>query len=209
MRDIVVQAPNHEQLFAIASEQAGFFTAAQARECGFDWDVLSYHAGRGRFIRTHRGLYRLRDFPFSQREEVMAAWLAVGKDVAVVSHETALDILNLSDVTPHAVHLTVPRSRRPRRKVSLPSLPGTIIHTTNRPFGPLDLTSREGVRLTSATRTIVDAAETGTGSEQIGLAVAQAIERDLATAASLREEAGRRSRRVAEQVSLALSGLER
>ena len=42
----------------------------------------------------------------------MAAWLAVGKQNAVVSHESALDLLDLSDVSPDRVHLTVPRSRR-------------------------------------------------------------------------------------------------
>jgi hypothetical protein len=38
--------------------------------------------------------------------------LAVGKDAAGVSHETALDLLDLSDVIPDTVHLTVPRTRR-------------------------------------------------------------------------------------------------
>ena len=58
------------------------------------------------------GVYRFRDYPPSPREEVAAAWLAVGQDVAVVSHESALDLWDLSDVIPGAVHLTVPRAQR-------------------------------------------------------------------------------------------------
>ena len=86
----------------------------------------------------------------------MAAWLAVGKELAVVSHDSALDLLGLSDVIPDAVHLTVPRARRKTR-----ALLDTIVHTTTRPLRPGDLTEREGIRLTSPARTILDAAEIG------------------------------------------------
>lgn len=103
--------PDRLCLFGTASEQGGYFTAEQARACGYGFALLSHHAKTGRFIRVRRGLYRLREYPSSPREDVLAAWLALGKDVAVVSHESALDLLDLSDVIPDAAHLTVPRSR--------------------------------------------------------------------------------------------------
>ena len=105
--------------------------AEQASECGYGFALLSHHAKTGRFIRVRRGLYRLLEYPSSPREDVLAAWIAVGKDVAVVSHDSALDLLDLSDVIPDAAHLTVPRSRR-----NLPKLPGVKIHTTIRPPQP-------------------------------------------------------------------------
>jgi predicted transcriptional regulator of viral defense system len=104
--------PDRAQLFEVASEQGGYFTAEQARACGYSWALLSHHVKSGRFIRLRRGLYRYREYPSSPREDVLAAWLAVGKDRAVVSHESALDLLDLSDVIPDTAHLTVPRSRR-------------------------------------------------------------------------------------------------
>jgi predicted transcriptional regulator of viral defense system len=106
---------------------------------------------------------------------------------AAVSHESALELLKLSDVIPNAVHLTVPRSRR-----NLPSVPGVKIHTTSRPLRPGDLTFRDGMIVTSATRTILDAAEAGTAPEQIELAVVQAIRRGLAIPDQLRQEAAGR-----------------
>src|SRR5690242_4300023 len=112
MADTTSPRPDHACLFATASEQHGYFTSAQARGCGFTRFLLARHAATGRFIRVRRGLYRLRDYPSSPREEVVAAWLAVGKDAAVVSHASALDLLGLSDVVPDLVHLTVPRSKR-------------------------------------------------------------------------------------------------
>ncbi len=191
--------PDRLCLFHVASEQAGYFTAEQARGCGYSRALLSHHARSGRFSRVRHGLYRLREYPSSPREHVVAAWLAVGKDLAVVSHESALDLLGLSDIIPDAVHLTVPRSRR-----SLPSMWGVTIHTTERPIGTDERWEREGIVITSPTRSILDAAEKGADPEQIELAVAQAVERRLATAPELRRAASNRSRRVAELIEGAL-----
>ena len=204
MGDMTVSGPDHVCLFAASSEHHGYFTAAQARDCGFTRFLLARHAGTGRFIRVRRGLYRLRDYPSSPREEVVAAWLAVGKDVAVVSHESALDLLGLSDVIPDAVHLTVPRSKR-----HLPDLPGVVIHTTTKPPGPKDVIVREGIRLTSAARTILDVAEAGTAPEQVELAIRQAIARGLVTRQQLEQDARRRSRRVLSLVQSALHPMPR
>ena len=191
--------PDRLRLFEIASEQGGYFTAQQARACGYSFALLSHHVKGGRFIRVRRGLYRLREYPSSPREDVLAAWLVVGKDVAVVSHESALDLLDLSDMIPDAAHLTVPRSRR-----NLPSLPGVKIHTTVRPFRPSDLTYREGIVITSATRTILDAAEAGVAPDQVELAVVQAVERGMAAPDQLRRDAAARGRRVAALIKGAL-----
>lgn len=195
--------PDRAQLFEIASERSGYFTAAQARACGFSWALLSHHVKSGHFIRVRRGLYRFREYPSSPREHVLAAWLAVGKDVAVVSHESALDLLGLSDVIPDAVHLTVSRSRR-----NLPSIPGARIHTTVRPLKTDERVVRDGMVLTSATRSILDAAEAGMAPEQVEMAVIQAMERGLATTEQLRRDAGKRGQRVATLVADALRKVE-
>lgn len=191
--------PDRLRLFEVASEQGGYFTAKQARACGYSFALLFHHVKSGRFVRVRRGLYRLREYPSSPREEVLAAWLALGKDVAVVSHESALDLLDLSDVIPDAAHLTVPRSRR-----NLPSLPGVRIHTSVRPLQTSDLAYRDGMVITSATRTILDVAEAGTAPDQVELAVVQAVDRGLVAPDQLRRDAAIRSRRVAALVEAAL-----
>ena len=204
MNDTVASArPDHERLFEVASEQSGYFTAAQAGACGFSKPLLAHHArAGGRFIRVRHGLYRLREYPSSPREDVIAAWLAADRNVAVVSHESALDLLDLSDVVPEAVHLTVPRSKRYRRRT-----PGVAIHTTTRPLGSRDVVVRDGIRVTSAERSIVDAAEGGTAPDQVARAVTQALERGMTTEARLLAAAQKRSRRVERLVRLALEGL--
>jgi predicted transcriptional regulator of viral defense system len=202
IHDTMTSKPDHQCLFDRASEQHGYFASAQARDCGFSWDLLTNATQRGRYIRIRQGLYRFRDYPTFPREEVAAAWLAIGKDVAVVSHDSALDLHDLSDVIPDSVHLTVPRSKR-----YAPRLPGITIHTTTKPFNSLDLVTRDGIRVTSAGRTILDAAEYGTGPEQIQMAVHQAIDRGLVTRNQLIQDARGRSRRVANLVASALQEL--
>ncbi len=192
-------APDFEALFGTASGQAGYFTAAQARAAGYSWPLLSYHAGRGRFVRVANGLYRLRDYPSSPREDVVAAWLRLAPD-AVVSHESALELLGLSDVVPGSVHLTVPRGRR-----RLVRQPGVTVHTTTRPLGAADVVTREGVRVTAPERTVVDVAEAGVAPEQVVAAVREGLGRGLTTPARMRAAAGRRSRRVRSLVEAGLA----
>lgn len=195
MDDMAHGKPDLACLYAVAAGQHGYFTTTQARKCGIRWNLLGHYLLSGRFIRAHRAVYRLRDFPSSPREEVMAAWLAIGRDKAVVSHESALDLLDLGDVVPDAIHLTVPRSMRYRRE-----LPGVAIHTTTRPLGSPDLVVRDGIRLTSAVRAVLDAAEAGTDPAQIQRAVVESIERGLTTRAELEREADGRSERVSRLI---------
>jgi predicted transcriptional regulator of viral defense system len=187
------------RLFEIASEQGGYFTAAQAQTCSYSRALLAHHAKSGRFIRVRQGLYRFRDYPSSPREDVIAAWLAIGREAAVVSHESALDILGLSDVVPEVVHLTVPRSRRYRTASR-----GVAVHTTTRRVGRSDIVVREGIQVTGPVRSIVDAAETGSAPEQIMAAVGQALDRGIATRRNLLDAAKARGGRVERLVRQAL-----
>ena len=195
------QAPDPDRLFELASEQGGYFTTAQARRCGFSKALLAHHARPGgRFARVRRGLYRLRQYPASPREDVIAAWLAVGPEEAVVSHESALEILGLSDVVPEAVHITVPRSQRYR---SAPR--GVRIHTTTRRLDPAEVTVRDGIPITAPVRSILDSAEAGLAPEHVIAATRQALERGLTTPRQILEAARGRPGRVSRLIAEALA----
>lgn len=191
--------PDSRCLFETASTQRGYFTTVQARHCGFTTDLLTYHTKRGRFRRVYRAVYRLRDYPTWEREEVVAAWLAIGRDQAVVSHESALDLFELSDVVPNAIHVTV---RRSQRYLSPPR--GVQLHTVTPPPDCTDVVEWEGIRVTSVARSITDAAESGVGPEQVEKAVRQAVRRGLVTSEQLVEAARGRQRRVRDLIGSAL-----
>ena len=191
--------PDAEGIHRVAYSQDGYFTAAQAREHGFSAQLLDHHVRSGRYERTHRGLYRLRGYPGSSHEQVRAGWLVVGADRALVSHESALELHELSDVLPNSVHLLVDRRDR---GIKPPS--GVVIHTTGEPLQPSEVMSVEGIRVTSPDRAILDAAATGTQPEQIEMAVRQALKRGVTTATGLRERSGSRGRRVAQLIAGAI-----
>lgn len=189
-------APDAIALNQVSYGQDGYFTARQAREAGFSPQLLAHHVRSGRYEHIRRGLYRLRGYPDSPREDVRAKWLAVGAERAVVSYESALDLHELSDVIPNSVHLLVDRDDRGMRR-----LQGVTLHTTTKPLEPSEVVSREGIRVTDPVRSILDAAGAGTAPEQIEMAVRQALHRGLTTRRSLLARAGRRSGRVAELIS--------
>jgi predicted transcriptional regulator of viral defense system len=197
MNDIT--APNYISLYALASAQAGYFTTKQARAHGVSWRALTHHAHSGRFQRVRRGLYRFRDYPSSPREDVVAAWLAVGAERSVVSHETALDIYDLTDLIPSAVHLTVPRAQRGLRPPA-----GVQLHTTLQPVREDEVTIREGMRLTTPERTLLDTAEAGTAPDQVERGILTAIKRGWVTPAQLRDHAAERGGRVAALITAAM-----
>lgn len=73
----------------------------------FAGSTLRHHARPGgRYERVRRGLYRLRHFPTSPHEHVVAAWIPLRDAGAVVSHESALELYELSDVIPSATDLS-------------------------------------------------------------------------------------------------------
>jgi predicted transcriptional regulator of viral defense system len=188
-----------EVVFPLAADQKGHLTAAQIRQLGFAKPVIAHHVKTGAVIRVHHGVYRLRDYPYELYEHVMAAWLAVGREVAIVSHESALEIHDLSDVIPRAIHLTVPRANR---YLSTPR--GVRLHTVMERLEPSDTVVREGMRVTSVARTIADCTQLGTGPEQIEMAVAQALQRGITTRQRLESVATGRSRRVRAVIGTAL-----
>jgi predicted transcriptional regulator of viral defense system len=175
-------------LEAEAYQQGGYFDAAEARAHGVSRQLLDHYIRRGRFDRVRRGLYRVQGFPTAEHDDMREAWMAVGSVDALLSHDSALALLDLSDNIPGAVHLLVPRRRRGLRRP-----PGAVVHT--RPDGEeVPTVWRDGLPLTAPARTLLDVAER-IQPEQLSMAIRQALRRGLLTADQLAEEAERRHKR--------------
>jgi predicted transcriptional regulator of viral defense system len=114
-------------------------------------------------------------------------WMAVGMDKAVLSHESALALLELSDNVPDRVHVLVPRRHRGLRRP-----PGVVLHT--RPDDETVSTVwRDGMPLTAPARTLVDVADE-LQPEQAAMAAQQALSFGLLTRRQLKHEAARRGK---------------
>ena len=167
--------PDHDALYQLAEQQAGYFTAAQAREAGFTYSLLSYHVGTGRFERVRPRVYRIVQFPSSPHEDLYVAWLQAGPH-AVISHDSALVLYDLSDLLPHRIHVTVPRTVSRRR-------PELQLHTKR--LEPEDVTRYEGLPVTTVLRTLVDVAAAGLADEQVQQTIQEALRRGLVSRESL------------------------
>jgi predicted transcriptional regulator of viral defense system len=166
------------QLHEIAQSQQGFFTTKQAIRAGFSEKTHSYHVNARNWIREHRGIYRLADFPTSERPDLML-WYLWSQDrqeqpEGTYSHDTALSLHELSDIMPSKLHMTVPREFR--RNSRIPEI--LVLHRAQ--LDPSEVQEVHGVRVTRVLRTIMDLLRSGhVDRSQLKLAVDEAIRRGL------------------------------
>jgi predicted transcriptional regulator of viral defense system len=176
------------RLAMLAQTQGGYFTAKQAASVGYGYRHLDYHETVGNFERIAHGLYRLPTVPVAEHDDLirLTFWSRNQKDEpqAVVSHESALALHELTDILPNYVHLTVPRTFRKRT----PN--GCKLHKSTLESNETE--EREGFSVTTPLRTLLDAATSGVSQEQLNLAVRDAIERGLIRRKAL-EDAARTS----------------
>jgi predicted transcriptional regulator of viral defense system len=145
---------SYQKLFQTVSLQDGYFTTKQAIDAGYKTNTHSYHIKTGNWIREHRGIYRLKNYPSGERPDLMLwyLWSRNRNEEAqgVYSHETALAIHDISDVNPDKLHMTVPKNFR-RNSVK----PDIIeLHLSTLKSNEVDYI--HGVRVTKPLKTIVD-----------------------------------------------------
>jgi predicted transcriptional regulator of viral defense system len=162
-------------LAALAHDQGGYFTAKQAQEAGYDYPQLVYHVKTGNFERVEHGLYCLPSIPPDEHDDFirLSLWSRNQKDEpqAVVTHQSALVLHELSELLPGEIHLTVPpKFRKPAPK-------GCVLHKAELAEG--DIEERVGFRVTTALRTLLDVAGGGVSLEQLAKAIDDALARGL------------------------------
>lgn len=104
-----------DKLRDIALEQYGYVTTKQALEAGVTHASLSMMVKRGRLTRECYGVYIVSQLPYTPLNRYMLAVLWTGAPEAVLSHETALDLYEVCDINPSAIHVTVGKKRRMNR----------------------------------------------------------------------------------------------
>ena len=187
-------APNHNALYRTAEQQSGYSTTRQAYEAGFSSPLLAHHVHQGQFLRVRQGVYRLARFPETAQADLFVALLELGPQ-AVISHESALALYDLSDVLPGAIHVTVPRTSSRRHS-------GLRLHTSH--LDPDEVTQRFGLRVTTVARTLADLIAGHRPEEQIHQAIQEALQQGLVTREALVEYATRRGGRIEQMIREAL-----
>jgi len=167
------------RLFALAADQAGYFTAAQAKAVGYSYPAQAHHVGAGNWIRVDRGIFRLADWVPAIHDE-LARWHLWSKERAVVSHDTALGVHEVGEFESPRIRLTVPSGFRMRDDA-------LILHTADLPAEDVEI--RPGFRLTTLTRSLIDVAAAHADGDQLARAIDEALARGTMTRRQLRARA--------------------
>jgi predicted transcriptional regulator of viral defense system len=140
---------NFRTLHEIAEDNYGFLTVDDARRAGILPQRLAEMARRGPLRREGLGLYRLDPFPTHELDSYRKATLWPYGVEGVLSHETALDLYELSDVNPAKIHITVPKRYRLRRREAPPSY---LFHHED--LDERDITRHEGLPIVTPAKAI-------------------------------------------------------
>jgi predicted transcriptional regulator of viral defense system len=166
------------QLYHLAFAQGGLFTAAQAREIGYAYQVQAHHLKKRNWKKVDRGIYRLPEIPASRFDD-LHRWLLWTRGRGVISHQTAAAAYELGELMPARIHLTVPKTFRSTRRPA----EHVVLRKENLPEA--DVWVWEGLRMTKPLRTIMDLVPVMEGARLASI-VREALDRGLVRERSLR-----------------------
>lgn len=139
-------------LARVVQAQHGAVSARQLGSLSFNASWIKRAVRSGRLTRVHQGVYVV-GLPTGTIEQRCAAARLAGGRRSVVSHQSAAALLGIMRDRPGPIHLTLPRSRKSR--------PGLHFHQST--LRVVDTVVHDGIRTTSALRTIADLRRVLTG----------------------------------------------
>jgi very-short-patch-repair endonuclease len=156
----------------LAAAQEGLLTSSQFRMHGVTTWTQRRLIAEGWMFRLAPRVYALRGTPDTHRRRLRCGLLCLG-DRSWVSFEAAAALHGLDRSRAHAVEFTI---ERPRRPAVLPF----AVHTTKR-LDPIDHVLVDGLRVTSATRTVFDLALARAHPQRIEAAIDSAVRLQLSS----------------------------
>ena len=145
-----VQSP----IWATVRSQHGVIARRQLIDFGLSSDAIKHRIAKGRLHRVVQGVYAVGRRELTREGRWIAAVLSCGAS-AFLSHFSAAALWGLIERERGRIEVSVADGARPRR-------PGVVIH---RRSGPIALTKRHGIPVTSVVDTLVDIAPSLTRNE--------------------------------------------
>jgi predicted transcriptional regulator of viral defense system len=149
-RDGQKGATPDQRVAALAARRKGIVTRRQLVACGMTDRMIAIRVRRGWLHRVYRGVYAVGHSAITQTASFIAAVLACGTD-ATLSHHAAAAHAEMLRHDGRAPDVIVPRGGG--RKVD-----GIRVHRSR--LDRLDIWIRDGIRVTTPARTILDLAAT-------------------------------------------------
>jgi hypothetical protein len=174
--------PEHtrwERLTELAIRQEGYVALQQARWIGYSDDVFLAFVPAGKTERVTSDVFRLTHFPRSDHEDFVALWLQTDRQ-GVLSHDTALLLHELSDISPRRRHITVPLGWDPGDRqldANVVLYHGHVAEDEKRWLGP--------VPYTAPLRTLYDCVASHVSPDLIDQAITDGLRRGMFTESQL------------------------
>ena len=181
---ICSQRRSHEldaAVAALASRQHGVVSLEQLIRIGLSKRQIQHRLQTKRLHRIHRGVYAVGHRRLSREGRYLAALLAAGEG-AVLSHRAAADLWELRASKGGRIDVT---ARSDRRGDSALQIHRDVLE-------PGDTMTKDGIRVTKPTRTLLDLASC-VGETELERAIRQAVYRRLTTTASLADAVSARA----------------
>lgn len=160
----------------LAAEHEGLFTAKEAEDAGIARALVVQLAHRGRLDRIAQGLYRFPTWPTTGLQQYHEAvlWPRAHRELeyALVSHDSALELYNLTHLNPGVIHVTLP----PKTRISRQRPAWLRLHFAD--VAEYDRTWEQGVPTVSIPRAIEDVGRAH-GADVVHRAVGEARARRL------------------------------
>ena len=134
---------------ALAARQHGVVTLAQLFTAGMSRSAITRRLANGRLHRVHVGVYAVGHPGLSRRGEELAAVFAAGPGSAL-SHLSSGELHGISRFRAKCIEVVTPTQRAPK---------GVCVHRC-RSLGPRDITSENGIPVTTVHRVLVDLTDT-------------------------------------------------
>jgi hypothetical protein len=166
--------------------QAGLITREQALRAGLSGSAITSRIVHARWTQVHRGVYATFSGPLSRDALLWAAVLYVGAG-ARLSHQTAAELIRLTDRRSPFINVTIPASRRVRPPQ------GVVIHISS--GGSTGWRFVRGIPPhTLAEETVIDLVHAATSLDAVIASITTAFGRNLTSEERLRQEAAARKR---------------
>lgn len=171
-------------LGALAGDQYGLVTSAQAAERGIGGKTLERLRGADLLTKVGWGVYQVAGATTPTHLEIRVAWLRLdperpawerdghGERDGVVSHRSACLLHELGDIPAPNVELTVPGRMTTRDR-------WVTLHRHDGPLPAEDITIVDGLPVTTVERTVLDLVREGADAGHVGGVIADAERRGL------------------------------
>lgn len=138
-----------ERIAALAAGQHGVVTRGQLLDARIASSTIDVRVATGELLKLHRGVYAVGHAHLRREGHWLAAVLAVGDQVAL-SHRDAAALHDLRPSNRPRIDVSTTKERKPTAKLD--------VHG-RRLLDARDVTTVDGIRVTTVSRTLVDLAE--------------------------------------------------